>query len=290
MPWFGTTLHHIVTPKPELELYNHRTHGKMYGLFDGFLGTNPTLVVGHPEAIKQVAVKHFDSFTNRRRPATWRSIRYRALTYLRDDEWRNLRKVLAPTFTSSKLKRMFEIMKTCVNNLSASIARDSQDEIDLKRIFSVYTVDVISACCFSMDLKDYRHPDSEILSSARNFFNVSRFKMFLSVAMPKQFLSLIGFDINEANSIDFFGRFARDIIAQRRKLAAANGVTNKKQDDFLQLLIDAAGRFNDRSTAQEFYKKQQDVADNTTTTTTTSDAEVSSARARERERVIPAPA
>lgn len=32
LPWFGTTLHQIYTPKPTLELELHRKLGKLYGL------------------------------------------------------------------------------------------------------------------------------------------------------------------------------------------------------------------------------------------------------------------
>lgn len=213
-------------------------------LYDGFLGTNPTLVCGHPEAIKQVTIKHFESFTNRRRPATWKSIRYRALTYLRDDEWKAIRTTLAPVFTSSKLKKMFELMKRCTKNVQDSIERQNGQEIDLKQMFSVFTVDIISTCCFSMDLKDYLHPNSEILISARKFFNVSRLKMAIAAAIPKTLLAAVGFDINDNLSIEFFGRFGAEIIRKRRELAKQS-VHSKKQDDFLQTLIDAATKFNE---------------------------------------------
>lgn len=258
-----------MTPKPELELELHQNLGKLYGLYDGFLGTSPTLVCGHPEAIKQVTIKHFESFTNRRKPATWKSIRYRALTYMRDDEWKNLRKILAPTFTSNKLKKMFELMKRCTKNLQSSIEQYGGEEIDLKKIFSVFTVDVISTCCFSMDLKDYRHPNSEILISARKFFNVSKLKMAVYATVPKNLLAALGFDINDTDSIEFFGRFATEILNKRRKLAenqAARGgikrdtLSAKRQDDFLQTLIDAAAEFQERkSTSVSVDEKTESV-------------------------------
>lgn len=236
----------------------------MLSLYDGFLGTNPTLVCGHPEAIKQVTIKHFESFTNRRRPATWKSIRYRALTYLRDDEWKAIRTTLAPVFTSSKLKKMFDLMKRCTKNVQDSIEKQNGQEIDLKQMFSVFTVDIISTCCFSIDLKDYLHPNSEILVSARKFFNVSRFKMAVAAAIPKTLLAAIGFDINDNLSIEFFGKFGAEIIRKRRELAKQS-VHSKKQDDFLQTLIDAATKFNEH--------KNEENKQLTTTTTRNSDNE-----------------
>lgn len=227
-----------------------------YRLFDGCFGTNPTLVCGHPEAIKQITIKHFDSFVNRRKPMTWLSIRYRALTYMRDEEWRQMRATLAPIFTSQKLRKMFEMMKKCTNNLHDAILSHEGKEVDLKRLFSVFTVDVISTCCFSIDLKDYRHPDSEILLSARKFFNVSRFKMACGMMLPKRFLQAINFDINDTDSIAFFQRFAQNIITKRRMIAEQSSTANpnnkagaKKQDDFLQVLIEAAHKFCDREEA-----------------------------------------
>lgn len=238
-----------------LKLINKKQNKTKTRLFDGCLGTNPTLVCGHPEAVKQVTIKHFDSFTNRRRPMTWLSIRYRALTYMRDDEWKQMRCMLAPIFTSQKLKKMFELMKRCTLNLQNSILEQQDKEIDLKRLFSVFTVDVISTCCFSMDLKDYRHPDSQILLSARSFFSVSRLKMACGMILPKVLLRAIKFDINDTDSIDFFQRFAQDIINKRRKLEKFA----KKQDDFLQVLIDAAAEFCERNNTKP------DTADSTNT-------------------------
>lgn len=197
-------------------------------------------------------------FTNRRKPMTWLSIRYRALTYMRDDEWKQMRCMLAPIFTSQKLKKMFELMKKCTLNLQKSIESQKDTEIDLKRLFSVFTVDVISTCCFSMDLRDYRHPDSEILLSARSFFTVSRLKMACGMILPKPFLRAIKFDINDTTSIDFFQKFAQNIINKRRKLAELKKDSFKKQDDFLQVLIDAAEQFCERKKVDEIEKTNND--------------------------------
>lgn len=187
---------------------------------------------------------------------------------MRDDEWKNLRKILAPTFTSNKLKRMYELMKRCTRNLQSSIEMQNGQEIDLKKLFSVFTVDIISTCCFSMDLKDYRNPESDLLLSARKFFNVSRFKMGFSVAVPKQLLAMFGFDINDTTSIDFFARFATEIINKRRALSLRQNFpqNNKnKQDDFLQILIDAASEFNERKTTTTTTGTIQNNTNNTDT-------------------------
>lgn len=189
------------------------------------------------------------------------------MTYLRDDEWKAIRTTLAPVFTSSKLKKMFDLMKRCTKNVQDSIEKQNGQEIDLKQIFSVFTVDIISTCCFSIDLKDYLHPNSEILVCARKFFNVSRFKMAIAAAIPKTLLAAIGFDINDNLSIEFFGRFGAEIIRKRRELAKQS-VHSKKQDDFLQTLIDAATKFSENKN-----EENKQVTPTTTTTTSSSSNE-----------------
>lgn len=163
---------------------------------------------------------------------------------------------------------MFELMKKCTQNLQLSIQHQGNEtEIDLKRLFSVFTVDIISTCCFSMDLKDFRDPESEMLISARKFFNVSRPKMAFYMALPKPLLAYSGFDINDNSSIEFFARFAQEVINTRRRFAMNPNLINKKQEDFLQILIDAAEEFNskknleanDHDEADEINSEQQDV-------------------------------
>ena len=187
---------------------------------------------------------------------------------MRDEEWRNMRKILAPTFTSNKLKKMFELMKRCTKNLEKSIELQAGQEIDLKKLFSVFTVDVISTCCFGMDLKDYRDPESPLLLSARKFFNVSRFKMATSILVPKSLLALSGFDINDTTSIEFFYRFATEIINKRRKLIEQQEKQQKskhfartKFDDFLQTLIEAAAEFNNTDDRNTLHLQQKQAAD-----------------------------
>lgn len=183
-----------------------------------------------------------------------------------------MRKILAPTFTSNKLRRMFELMKRCTKNLELSVEyQGDRTEIDLKRLFSVFTVDIISTCCFSMDLKDFRNPESEMLISARKFFNVSRLKMAFSMAIPKPILALSGFDINDNSAIDFFAKFATEVINTRRKYANDKNSLSKKQEDFLQILIDATAELkedgnmslNRQQDISNSYAKQEDKLDDT---------------------------
>lgn len=147
-------------------------------------------------------------------------------------------------------------------------------EIDLKRLFSVFTVDIISTCCFSMDLKDFRDPESEMLISARKFFNVSRLKMAFYMAVPKPLLALSGFDINDNSSIEFFARFAQEVINTRRKYAADKNSLTKKQEDFLQILIDAAAEHNRDRNTQTAEEAAATTATTPTTTTTTDQQDV----------------
>ena len=72
-----------------------------------FLCRTPILEVTDVDFIKEVTVKQFNSFRNRR--LVWRgdeSIMASNLVRLRDDQWKHTRSILTPTFTSGKLKQV----------------------------------------------------------------------------------------------------------------------------------------------------------------------------------------
>lgn len=74
--------------------------------FRTFQGRTPVLLVNEVDAIKQMTIKQFQKFTNRRPflgDIGGQLFDY-TLTSLNNDHWKHLRTVLTPTFTSGKLK------------------------------------------------------------------------------------------------------------------------------------------------------------------------------------------
>jgi Cytochrome P450. len=59
--------------------------------------------------------------------------------------WKGLRQKLTPTFSSGKLKFMFETMKACSEDLTVYLERNLREtySVDVKILCECYTLDVI---------------------------------------------------------------------------------------------------------------------------------------------------
>ena len=78
-------------------------------------GTTPIINIADPDLIKEVMVKHFDSFTNRQHLGVEEA--HTSLIDAKDDVWSITRRALSPTFSSGKLKGMTSHMDRIADNM-----------------------------------------------------------------------------------------------------------------------------------------------------------------------------
>lgn len=88
----------------------------------------PILIVRHPELIKNICAKDFDYFVDRldievdeNESVTMN------LFNLRGHRWKILRSKLTPTFTSGKIKNMYNLMEECTLELVKMIDKMNAD-------------------------------------------------------------------------------------------------------------------------------------------------------------------
>ena len=91
----------------EYFLNQYKRFGRTWGYYNG---QTPTIVTADPEFIKQVTVKQFDNFSDTIPLPPGTPDNQKTLDLASGDEWRSLRKILSPTFTTGKLKAMLEPM------------------------------------------------------------------------------------------------------------------------------------------------------------------------------------
>lgn len=78
----------------------------------------PSLLIRDQELVKNVLIKDFNYFADRYgSPDTSDRLGYANLFSIKNPVWKILRTKLSPIFTSGKLKKMFELMLECANNL-----------------------------------------------------------------------------------------------------------------------------------------------------------------------------
>ncbi|RZC40767.1 p450 domain containing protein, partial [Asbolus verrucosus] len=81
---------------------------------------------------------------------------------LKDAKWRNMRIKLTPTFTSGKMKMMFQTLADCTIGLK-DVMDDSgthQKPVDIKDILGRFTTDIIGSVAFGLECNTIKNPDA----------------------------------------------------------------------------------------------------------------------------------
>ena len=94
------------------KVYNLDLESKYVGFFEF---ETPILVIRDLDLIKSITVKNFDHFPNHRMAFEQdvEPLFSKNLFSLRDERWKEIRNMLTPAFTSSKMKSMFMLMRNC---------------------------------------------------------------------------------------------------------------------------------------------------------------------------------
>uniref|UniRef100_A0A8C3V1F4 Cytochrome P450 n=1 Tax=Catharus ustulatus TaxID=91951 RepID=A0A8C3V1F4_CATUS len=147
-------------------------YGKIWGFYDG---RQPMLAVLDPILIKNILVKEcYDVFTNRRNFGL-NGILESALNVAEDEQWKRIRTVLSPTFTSGKLKEMFHIInhygEKLVQNIEKKVAND--EFIAAKDIFGAYSMDVVTSTSFSVNVDSMNNPNDPFVTNIKKFLQFS---------------------------------------------------------------------------------------------------------------------
>lgn len=105
----------------------------------------------HPEVIKNILTRDFDHFINRGLYHNEEDDPLSAhLLSVDDAKWRNLRVKLTPTFTSGKMKMMFQTVVNCTGPLVGAIEGmiEKQESMDVRETLARFSTDVIGDYLF----------------------------------------------------------------------------------------------------------------------------------------------
>lgn len=220
------------------------------------------LVISDPEIIKQVTVKDFHIFPNRRNLGDFGNMDKvfgKFVSTMTGEDWKRVRTILTPTFTSGKMRKMFRIMNTCVDDAIDALKKtDEKTEVDLKQFFGKYSLDVIARCCFATKTDVYNNPDDKFMKYVALMFKPRMLFVLAFVALPRfmtRILMKLGLEIIPAEIMEFFNSAIRHLIKERVEHGS-------KVNDFLQLLIDAQEvTGNDKTAIKELIREVADEDD-----------------------------
>uniref|UniRef100_A0A3P8NVI2 Thromboxane-A synthase n=1 Tax=Astatotilapia calliptera TaxID=8154 RepID=A0A3P8NVI2_ASTCA len=217
-----------------------KTYGKVCGYY---LGRRPVVVVADPDMLRQVLVKDFSSFPNRRVRTLYRPISD-CLLQLKNERWKRVRSVLTPSFSAAKMKEMVPLIKTATDALmkNLNVHAESGEAFDIHRYFGYFTMDVIASVAFATQVDSQNNPDDPFVQHAQiaftnNFFSSLLICVFLSlVAFPSIMAPLSRFipSKRQDKMNNFFINSIHKIIKQREEQPP-----EQRRRDFLQLILDA---------------------------------------------------
>ncbi|XP_052023780.1 cytochrome P450 3A13-like isoform X1 [Apodemus sylvaticus] len=244
LPFIGTLLFYrrVSDGVWKCDVEFRKKYGDMWTLHDGM---TPVLVITDPEMIKTVFVKEcYSIFTNR--PAVGPGgILKKGLLRSENEEWKRIRSLVSPTFTSGKLKEMFPIIQhygeVLVKNMRLEVEKGKP--IAVREIFAAYSLDVIISTSFGVKVDSVNNAQDPFLCNVKklhkfNLFNPLIFSMALFPFLNRIYDKL-NISIFPNDAITFFKKFVEKTKKCRLENIQENPV------DFLQLMMNCGNSKNE---------------------------------------------
>ncbi|XP_007939353.1 cytochrome P450 3A8-like [Orycteropus afer afer] len=235
LPFVGTVLAYR-KGMWDFDMKSSKKYGKLWGFYDGH---QPVIAITDPGMIKTVMVKEcYSIFTNRRAVGPSGFMKH-SISIAEDEEWKRLRTLLSPTFTSGKLKEMFPIICQYGDILVKHLREEAEKSkpVTLKSIFGAYSMDVITGTSFGVNIDSLNNPQDPFVQKVRKLikFDFLDPLMFSIIMFP--FLT----PILEALSISLFPKDTTDFLTKSVQRMKEQRLKEKQKHrmDLLQLMIDS---------------------------------------------------
>ncbi|KAF2899555.1 hypothetical protein ILUMI_06629 [Ignelater luminosus] len=236
VPFFGNTI--LITLQKKAfadvlqDFYSSHSEQRYVGLYQF---AAPFLLIRDPDLIKRITVKEFDVFPEHKTFAPdgvdplWSKNLF-AIKGL--SKWQHMRSTLSPSFTSSKMKMMFHLMKSCSHQFIRHYWREDDIVIlEMKDAFTRFANDVIANTAFGVECNSLDNPNNEFYlmgADANNFSGIKSLKFFLPLTLMK----ILKVRIFSKQVSTFFLNLIKETLSVREK----HGVV---RPDMVHLLMEA---------------------------------------------------
>lgn len=189
--------------------------GRLFGIYEG---GKPTLVVAEPHLVKQVLVKDFHLFPNRRMRRTGDPILDNMMVLAPVEIWRRVRPAASPAFSTGKLRKMNALIQDCARITCKHLkaAAEEERDVDMKQFYGHYSLDMIARCAFGTKLDSHTDATNEFVTQARSAFSSKiSLRMIIAVLFPglMKYFRLV----RRGSVFEYFKKVCQRIIADRRQ-------------------------------------------------------------------------
>ncbi|XP_029665110.1 cytochrome P450 9e2-like [Formica exsecta] len=234
--------------------YNLFPDVKYFGFYDF---VTPVYVIRDPDLITAITITNFDNFCDHRNFVNGSdAIVNKNLFDLRGNDWRKMRKLLSPSFTSGKIKMMFGLVCEAADNFSNFLATESGKigkTYNMKTTLCRYANDVVATCAFGISVDSFQHPNNEFYVTGMKIFNfdgIQSFMIFLNRNFPL-LMRLLKLKMFSPKVLEFF----KNVVSDTVKIRDEQGIY---RPDMIQLMMETRNKdhgsaFNiDEMAAQAF--------------------------------------
>ncbi|CAH0557246.1 unnamed protein product [Brassicogethes aeneus] len=213
------------------KLYNS-TKEPFFGIY---VFNKPCLVIRDPELVKHVLVKDFNYFGDRTlSDCEHDQIAHNMLFLLKNPEWKTMRKLLTPVFTSGKLKAMFPMIEEIGTEMNKYISkRLDMDVVESKEICAKYSTDVIAKCAFAINAHSFDNENADFRRVGKTAFDFtwSNAIQQTSFFFLPELVKLFKFKFINSYATDFLREVFWKALLHRE-------ATNLKGNDLIDRLVD----------------------------------------------------
>ncbi|XP_061395484.1 cytochrome P450 6d3-like, partial [Musca vetustissima] len=230
-----------------------------------YLFFRPALLIRDAELGRQILTSDFNSFHDRGIYVDEKNDPMSANIFaLEGQSWRSLRTKLTPSFSSGKLKAMFETVDDVAEKLRTYLNDQLEDGkthiLDVKSILTTFAIDIIGSVIFGLEVDSFSQPDNEFRVQSDLLFNnennsfMNRFRNLTNFICPP-----IAKLLTRLGTIEPVIYRLRDIVKDTIEFREENNVIRK---DLLQLLIQLrnTGKISDDN--DNLWKKVESAATN----------------------------
>lgn len=218
-------------------------YGRMYGYY---AGSSPVLLVTDAHLVKQLLVKDFGQLVNRQKQKVHHPVWDQNLFNAEDEQWRHVRTITSPAFTSGKLRAMHGLMERSINKLtsfldgvtSSSSSGNKEGLLkDVKEVAAGFTIDVIASTSFATETNCNEEvragKKSPFVHYGQKFFWVNPARALGIIFSPEWILNLLNVNsFLDPTALQWLIDLSKEIVSKRVR-------GGQKRADLVQLLLDA---------------------------------------------------
>ncbi|KAL1466000.1 hypothetical protein MTO96_026948 [Rhipicephalus appendiculatus] len=160
-------------------------YGKVFGFYEGEI---PKVVISDLDIIKKCFMKESHVFRDRGPFVIEVEPIKSSLIFLKGDEWKRMRSVLNPIFSTAKMKLMSQVMSDCANTLVEVISHrlsTGRAIVNVTELSQGLSLDVVTKCALAWQVDCQRDLENPILKRLKKIFlEVDEGVMAAAMAIP----------------------------------------------------------------------------------------------------------